>query len=375
MTDNRIFNISGAGPAGLAAATFIQQHGGQARVYERRKDVGGRFHGDFQGLENWTSRVDVLHELQSLGIAINFDARPFHRVTCFDPDGVAHHFQAEQPLFYLVRRGAEDGTLDSGLKQQALAAGVDIRFNTSIQSMPHGGIITHGPQRADVIAAGYLFETDMPDGAWAAVSDELAPEGYAYVLVDQGRGTLATCMYADFHRQREYVARCVKFFEQHIQLDMQQLRRFGGAGNAVIHRRVHKGNILYAGEAAGFQDALFGFGIRWAVLSGALAAEALLHAAPKQYESALNSRIRKHMRVSEVNRWIYRRLGNRGYRSILKRHHQQDARLWLQRGYRSRWWTPLAHALLAKPKSKPFLQLRKGCDCVWCKCQQQAHGH
>jgi len=42
----------------MAAAIFVQQSGEQARVYERRKDVGGRFYGDFQGLENWSSDTD-----------------------------------------------------------------------------------------------------------------------------------------------------------------------------------------------------------------------------------------------------------------------------------------------------------------------------
>ena len=64
MASKDIIEISGAGPAGLAAALFIQRAGGRVRIYERRKDVGGRFHGDFQGLENWTTDTDVIQELQ-----------------------------------------------------------------------------------------------------------------------------------------------------------------------------------------------------------------------------------------------------------------------------------------------------------------------
>jgi len=369
MVNKDIIEISGAGPAGLAAALFIQHAGGQARIYERRKDVGVRFHGDFQGLENWTTDTDVLLELQSLGIQTNFDYQAFNEVVCFDSDGEPRRFRSRLPLFYLVKRGAVAGSLDMALKQQALDAGVEIRFGETISNLSGGGIVTHGPQQADVIAAGYLFDTDMADGAWAVVSDDLAPEGYAYVLVHNGKGTLASCMYAKFHQERDFVTSCVDFFQKHIQLRMNNEKRFGGAGNSVFHNIAHKGNILYAGEAAGFQDALFGFGMRWAMLSGAQAAKALMMNRPDEFERMLDQRLRKYMQVSEVNRWFYHRLGNSGYHSVLANYKGGDIREWMQRAYRPRWWTPLVHYLFARRNKKPFLHVHEGCDCTWCKCE------
>ena len=53
-------HISGAG---LAAALTIAKSGGKAIVHELKGAVGARFHGDFQGLENWTTSEDVLEEL------------------------------------------------------------------------------------------------------------------------------------------------------------------------------------------------------------------------------------------------------------------------------------------------------------------------
>lgn len=367
MENRDIIEISGAGPAGLAAALLVHRAGGQARIYERRKDVDGRFHGDFQGLENWTSDTDVLQELQSLGIQTNFDYQAFNEVVCFDPDGKPHNFHSRLPLFYLIKRGAVSGSLDLALKQQALDAGVEIHFGETISDMSAGGIVTHGPQRPDVIAADYLFDTDMADGAWAVVSDDLAPKGYAYVQVHNGKGTLASCMYADFHHERDYVSCCVDFFHKHIHLSMKNEKRFGGAGNSVIHNIAHKGNILYAGEAAGFQDALFGFGMRWAMLSGAEAARTLMMNKPDEYERILDRRLRKYMRASEVNRWFYHRLGNRGYRSVLARYKGEDAREWMHRAYRPRWWTPLMHYLFVRGNKKLFLHIQDDCDCTWCR--------
>ena len=144
----QVVEISGAGPAGLAAALTIARAGGHARVYERRDDVGARFHGDFQGLENWTTKTDVLEELNETGIAPGFEHTPVNEVICFGPGGdIERKVRSQQPLFYLVRRGSEAGTLDYSLKQQALAAGVEIRFGETLHNLPRGGIVTEGPHR------------------------------------------------------------------------------------------------------------------------------------------------------------------------------------------------------------------------------------
>lgn len=72
----RALDVVGAGPAGLSAALAARQRGVEVTVYEKRPDVGLRFHGDFQGLENWTSRTDVLAELEASGIETNFAHTP-----------------------------------------------------------------------------------------------------------------------------------------------------------------------------------------------------------------------------------------------------------------------------------------------------------
>jgi len=60
--------IVGAGPAGLACAIVLARAGRAVIVREWHKTVGSRFHGDFQGLENWSDRVDILDELRGAGI-------------------------------------------------------------------------------------------------------------------------------------------------------------------------------------------------------------------------------------------------------------------------------------------------------------------
>lgn len=374
MADTKpTITVSGAGPAGLAAALAVQKLGGHACVHERRGSVGSRFHGDFQGLENWTTQRDVLEELESLGISPDFEHSPFHEVTCFGPDGVGREFRAARPLFYLLRRGSEAGTLDDSLRRQALDAGAEIRFGEALQALPDGGIVTEGPHRADAIAAGYLFETDGADAAYAAVGERFAAKGYAYLLICKGRGTLATCLFDDFHNERRYLDQCVALFRDKTGVKMANPRRFGGSGNFGLPRSARKGPILYAGEAAGFQDPLFGFGIRWALLSGAAAGRALLAGDGEQYERFWKRRLRSYHQTAATNRWFYGRLGDRGYRKLLSHYPAgQDIRERMRRLYAPRLWKRAWYQLALARRQRPALNLHEGCDCTWCRCERHA---
>ncbi len=366
-----VIEISGAGPAGLAAAMAVTAAGRRATVFEKHRDVGTRFHGDFQGLENWTTQGDVLEELASLGIRPDFEHIAIREVTIFDPVGAMKTVRSAQPLFYLVRRGTQPGSLDDALKTQALATGVKIQFNSPAAHLPNGGIVAEGPRRADAIVAGYLFDTDMADGIYVAVSEQLAPKGYAYLLINQGRGTLAACVFEDFHHERRYVNRSEEFFERQIGLRMHNARRFGGTGNFSLPRAVRKGNILYAGEAAGSQDPLFGFGIRWALLSGAAAGKALATGAPEQYDQVFKQRIRPYQQTAATNRWFYERLGDRGYSFTLRQFPgDSDVRDRMRRSYTPRWWKRGWYYLAAAQRVEPLLDLHTDCDCTWCRCER-----
>lgn len=82
-TNGSPIHVSGAGPSGLAAALAIAAGGRRVIVHERRDEVGGRFHGDFQGIENWTTRGDVIKELAAMGIEPSFPHIPVREATFF----------------------------------------------------------------------------------------------------------------------------------------------------------------------------------------------------------------------------------------------------------------------------------------------------
>lgn len=373
---SRTLHISGAGPAGLSAAIVAARAGANVVVHERRQDVGGRFHGDFQGQENWTSSTDVLDELSMAGINPQFPHKPFHRLVAYDPFGRLFHFTSEKPLFYLVRRGSGPDTLDSALLAQAKALGVDVRFDDAVTRLSGGGICAEGPKAGDVIATGYQFEIDLPDGAWAALSDDLAPGGYAYLLVCDRQATLASCMFDDFHNEHHYLQNSASFFQREVGFILpESAKRFGGLGNVSYPDSARKGGILYAGEAAGFQDALWGFGMRYAIISGKLAAESWLLGRPELYDKKWKKELGPKMRAGIVNRYLFSRLGNKGYSRLLIRLAQcDDVRLRLRIHHQEHWYSrllfPWANRHLPS-KRKPFLCVHEGCTCTWCRCHRQ----
>lgn len=377
-TSRQPLHVAGAGPAGLAAALTAARSGVRAVVHERASDVGHRFHGDFQGLENWTTGQDVLEELAGIGIEPGFEHVPFREQVCFDPDGREYVFRSCRPFYYLVRRGPDPGTLDSALKDQALAAGVEIRWHDAVTHLPNGGVVAQGPRAADAIAVGWVFETDMADGAFAAVRDDLAPSGYAYLLAHGGRGTLATCMFDDFHNEKEYLDRALDFFRSRVTFRMERARRFGGLGNVGVPPSATQGRLLFAGEAAGFQDPLWGFGMRYAMISGHLAGWAWIDGKPEAYDPSWQRRLGGALRSGMVNRWLYSLLRDRGYRVLLKRLARSgDPHEWLRRHYGpsvwKRWVYPVAKRSV-KPATAPEACGQEGCDCTWCRCVRELRG-
>lgn len=307
--------VVGAGLAGLAAAIVLTRAGRRVVIREWHKSVGSRFHGDFQGLENWSNEQDVLAELSEAGIA-PFPTHPVHEGTAFDAQGDRHAVRGDRPLFYLVGRGGK-GSLEQHLLEQAREHGADVRFGDRVKEIEGPAILAGGPRTADIIAAGYLFETDQADGCYIAFDDRLAPLGYSYLLIHDGQGTLASCMFTGFKQQAEHVARTADFFAAKTGLDMRNPRPFGGFGNLRLPKSAMQGEHPVAGEHAGFQDALAGFGMRYALRSGILAARSIIDGT--DYEQSWRQELMPLVRAGVVNRFLFNSIGARG-RNLAVRH-------------------------------------------------------
>lgn len=367
--------VVGAGPSGLAAAITLARAGVPVRVYEKGPAVGTRFHGDFQGLENWSREEDVLEDLGAMGLEINFPARPRTSADFYDADGELHRVSMERPFFYLVRRGDVEGSLDRGLYAQAREAGVRFRFNTKLDHVEGPAIIATGPRYGDAIVVGYLFETDLEETTIGMVSQAVAPGGYSYLLVDRGRATLASCQFAQLSRWRIHLEGTVAALRRIRPFEMRKARFFSGYGNLFLRRRLQEGQKLYVGEAAGLQDALWGFGMRYALTSGHLAAHSLL--AGERYEPLVQRELSPRQRADLVNRACWELLGDWGFALFVeKAARRANAWSFVHRGTGPHWSKGLLYPLVRRMLHWRGRYRDEGCrneecTCVWCTCSRE----
>ncbi len=368
-------NIIGAGPAGLASAIVLRRHGIPVRVFEQDREVGSRFSGDFQGLENWSSEKGVMEVFAELGIEMNFEYAPYYVGTVVVAGMEPLEVKSDRPFFYLVKRGAMPGSLDTALKAQALGLGAEIFFGKRFEKFEGKAIVATGPKGGDIIAAGITFDTDTEDRAIVAFDDRMAPKGYAYLLINQGRGTIATVVYQEFRKAEYYSTKALMFFRDQLKIDVRNEKRFGGYGNFFLRETQVRHGKLFIGEAAGFQDCLWGFGIRYAVLSGYLAARSIIEGS--DYDALWKLELKSMLETSLVNRYLFQKIGQKGYNYLSKRFANGSPRVLLKSHYNRSF---MKH-LLFRPATRQYKSRVKDrvcnhedCACVWCRCVKK-HAH
>ena len=316
MRENKNIKILGAGISGLTAAINLSKSGFDVEVYERNADCGLRFSGDMQGLENWTEKTDVLDSLAVMQIETNFKSTPFKKVSFTNCD-TTEDFSFNKPLFYLVKRGIDVDSLDQGLKQQALAAGVKILFNQSIDESS-ADIVATGPRFKHITIAdkGIVFKTNLDNMVVGIVNEKAAYKGYAYLLVVDGYACLCSCIFDDLNKLNDCFEFTKKYFVDKYHLSIKNPRTVGGVGYFSIHNIYKKSKTLFVGEAAGLQDFLAGFGMRTAFSSGYLAAQSIIK--NLDYEKLAVDKYKKHLEAGIVNRFAWEHLKINNHINVLK---------------------------------------------------------
>jgi flavin-dependent dehydrogenase len=126
------------------------------------------------------------------------------------------------------------------------------------------------------------------------------------------------------------------------------------------------------GEQAGFQDALAGFGMRYALRSGLLSARSIVEGT--SYTGLWRRQLRPLLRAGIVNRFLFNAAGARGRKIALTKLSRGDAGLTLRRLYQpsmlSRLLFPVARLRYRAPLHDSSCD-HVDCHCVWCQCQRE----
>lgn len=351
--------IIGAGPSGLCAAINLINAGYNVEVFEKRNDSGKRFKGDLQGFENWSSKTDVIEDLKSFNIKLNFGCFPFKSIYMTDGNTVINS-TFKKPIFYLVQRGPVEQSLDQGLKNQALTQGVKIHFNSTINRQ-NADIIATGVEgiKPIGIAKGVTFDTESDNMAVAILNDKTSNRGYSYLLINNGFGTICTVnLNTPNLNINLYLKNTLELVNKLFDIKIRNSKNAGGVGCFQINPRIVEDGRIIVGEAAGLQDLLWGFGMRYALTSGYLAARSIIE--DKDYRELIIKELFGRLNTSIFNRFVVDIIGNRinkyliwrakmdnnwlnllylGYNpSIMSKFSLPIARWFLQQKYQNLWF-------------------------------------
>ena len=355
--------IAGAGPAGLSAAIHLRRSGYPVEIYERRKAVGARFIGEYQILENYSRKEDVLGELAEMGIEANFEHIEVQEATLYDDRQTGRLVRSQEPYGFFLRRGNASGTLDRGLEVQARDLGATIRFGEHL-APEEADIVATGPGPADGIAKEIAFHTESSNRVDVIFDPELAPGGYAYCFILNGWGTLGLALLKGYSQLECQFEKAKARFQSLSPFEIDSPQSGYSYMNFYLHGTSQRGGALFAGEAGGFQDYMFGLGIRYALISGYLAARAVVENA--DYDRLWSARFKGMMRASVTSRLLYESLGRFGLRLFVWQAAHRDFRKFLYAWARPAWWRlamrPVAERLIGKA---PQCAHKSPCD--WCR--------
>lgn len=337
MRDSSVIRIAGAGPSGLAAAIALARGGRRVQVHEAKRDVGVRFIGDLQIIEGSSESEPVPDFLDRIGIERNFYFRAATSATFYDHRGRGRQIRSRDPYGWFIRRGAEDGTLDRGLLAQAIAAGVEVRFESRL-APADADIVATGPAAPDGLAREMTWKTSDPERVDVYFDHRLAPGGYSYLFILDGTATFGCAIVAGFKRIDDYFAHSLAAAQRVHPFSVGTEQRTGYSYmNFHLKERATANGARYVGEAAGFQDYLFGLGIRYALTSGSLAARSILE--DRDYDALWHETLGSKQETSLVNRFLYETGGNAGLSMFVRQAARaREFNSYLSGWHQSRWW-------------------------------------
>ena len=309
-------HILGAGLSGLSAAIILSKNGYDVHVHEIRSDSGARFDGDFQGLENWTGSKDFFDEMREWGLdPDSFKSDAFSVVDLIHPDDEITQPITDGVAFRVVERGTDEHCIDQGFKRMAIEAGATIHYGSK-RGPEECQIIAAGPKDSSAVAFGEIFHTDHPNHVSFQLNDKLAPGAYSYLIIIDGIGLICTCLWRKQKKSGRYLNETIAWYESHYELNRRPIKRVGGKGDFSLPDKYFHDGRYYVGEAGGLQDFMWGFGMRYAITSGVLAAKSIL--GEGDYESEVRKNLVPLIKISATNRFLMNRIGDNGFKMVAR---------------------------------------------------------
>jgi flavin-dependent dehydrogenase len=344
--------IVGGGVSGLTCAVFLADAGLDVAVVEASQTVGGFIKENLQGFLGF--------EIGRTPFEIPRD-NPSRKVVIWSSDRSVE-IEFDRPLCYIVKRGPTD-SFDAYLLTMAKRSGAYVSTGSKIvkSDWAHGRLekITDSEGRiyaatcfvaADGVAStmrrisevsilkpkGVAFGMKMrntkiaPLEMHGILNMKLAPHGYCYMIGYPDGRHASVVVSARTRYLRKNLRNYFRLFVKAYPTVLEKAEEEHSFSRSVTCNNgndpLRKGNLLFVGEAGGFQDPTMGFGMSPSIRSSRLAADAIISSMKAkssstllQYErNAQNEIIRKDIRW----RWNFRKIimehmNNEDYKAIV----------------------------------------------------------
>ena len=274
--------VAGAGLAGLCAALRLARHGFDVEIVEAKKRIAPSSGPHTEALRSYADE-DILADLRRNG----FDMEPFAAVQKTIRKSV--HFQnaLHGPAYFLYMRGRGPETVDQLLYRRCLDSGVRFRFGVGEGNAGPFNIVATGPppNKVNMIGAGFTFSAEGSNldsqTVYALLDNEVAPGGYLVITPGLGFHSIYSVSWREL--RYDVLARLTEsaLHLPWVQEILGSSRRIDKIFGKAYYspdpiRTSERDGVLYVGEAGGFQDAIAGFGFRYAVLTASFAAESIV---------------------------------------------------------------------------------------------------
>ena len=310
----RPVRILGAGVAGLSAAIYLAKYGFNVEVYEKKLRIGSKFGRHINALRLY-AETDCLQCMKELG-----EIKPFAKIKRMVKQSPRFRRVVEGELYELYERGASYDSLEMQLYRIAHELGVRIFLGQRIPEEEADILATGTPlNQYNILAVGYFFPFPRGDRKLDEVillyNHTIAPAGYFCIMPARDGLMYLSVSFTvlsskELFRRVDYALKHNPYLRQMV-AGFRPLRRVAGRGyysRDPIEQATKNGRLII-GEAAGFQDARRGFGIRYALLSAKMAAQSIAEGRP--FEKLLRDyfgdeferlyEIRKHIQVVSSN--------------------------------------------------------------------------